>query len=134
MKTAITILTTLALTTVIACSMSSRGGSMSGGEGFRISTPTFDTKLKQGETQNVTISLKRGEYFKRDVKLEIRPSEGISVEPTEVLVKGSDNPDVQLQIAAATDANLGEYRVHIRGTPDTGEPTSTDFKVKVVAP
>jgi uncharacterized membrane protein len=134
MKTAITILTTLALTTVIACSMSSRGGSMSGGEGFRISTPTFDTKLKQGETQNVTISLKRGEYFKRDVKLEIRPSKGISVEPTEVLVKGSDNPDVQLQIAAATDANLGEYRVNIKGTPDTGEPTSTDFKVKVVAP
>lgn len=134
MKTAITILTTLALTTVIACSMSSRGGSMSGGEGFKISTPTFDTKLKQGETQNVTISLKRGEYFKRDVKLEIRPSKGISVEPTEVLVKGSDDPDVQLQIAAATDANLGEYRVHIKGTPETGEPTSTELKVKVVAP
>lgn len=107
---------------------------MSGGEGFRISTPTFDTKLKQGETQNVTISLKRGEYFKRDVKLEIRPSKGISVEPTSVLVRGSDDPDVQLQIAAATDANLGEYRIHIKGTPETGEPTSTELKVKVVAP
>jgi uncharacterized membrane protein len=107
---------------------------MSGGEGFKISTPTFDTKIKQGETKNVTISLDRGEYFKRDVSLEIRPSKGISVEPTKVLVKGSDNPEVQLQIAAASDANLGEYRVHIKGIPETGEPTSTEFTVKVVAP
>ena len=133
MRTVITILMALVLAVVLGC-QSPRGGSMSGGEGFKISTPTFDTKLKQGETQNVTISLKRGEYFKRDVQLEIRPSEGISVKPTSTLVRGSDNPDVQLQIAAATDANLGEYRVHIKGTPETGQPTSTEFKVKVVAP
>ena len=133
MRTAITIAMTLVLAVVLGC-LSPRGGGMSGGEGFKISTPTFETKLKQGETQNVTISLKRGEYFKRDVKLEIRPSEGISVNPTSALVRGSDNPDVQLQIAAATDANLGEYRVHIRGTPETGEATSTELKVKVVAP
>jgi uncharacterized membrane protein len=107
---------------------------MSGGEGFKISTPTFDTQIKQGETQSVTISLQRGEYFKRDVRLEIKASKGISVEPTYVLVEGSDAPDVQLQITAAKDANLGEYRVYIKGTPETGEPTSTEFKVKVVAP
>ena len=133
MKTVITIVMALALTAVFGCE-SPRGGGMSGGEGFRIGTPTFDTKIKQGETQSVTISLQRGEYFKRDVRLEIRPSQGISVEPTEAVVKGSDKPDVQLQIAAAKDANLGEYRVHIKGTPETGEPTSTEFKVKVVAP
>lgn len=133
MKSAITILMTLVLTVVVGC-LSPRGGGMSGGEGFKIGTPTFDTKIKQGETQNVTISLYRGENFKRDVKLEIRPSEGISVDPTQVLVRGSDIPDVQLQITAANDANLGEYRVHIKGTPDTGEPTSTEFKVKVVTP
>ena len=133
MKTAITIVVTLVLTVVLGC-QSPRGGGMSGGEGFKISTPTFGTKIKQGETQSVTISLQRGEYFKRDVRLEIRPSQGIRVEPTEALVKGSDPPDVQLQIAAAKDANLGEYRVHVKGTPETGEPTSTEFKVKVVAP
>jgi len=54
------------------------------------------------------------------VKLEIRPSEGISVEPTSVSGQSSDNPDVQLQIAAAKDANLGEYRIHIKGTPEPG--------------
>ena len=133
MKTTIMIAMTLALTAVFGC-QSPRGGGMSGGEGFKISTPTFDTKIKQGETQSVVISLHRGESFKRDVTLEIRPSKGISVEPTDVLVRGSDNPDVQLQITAAQDANLGEYRVYIKGTPETGEATSTEFKVKVVAP
>lgn len=133
MKTTIMIVMALILTVGLGC-QSPRGGGMSGGEGFKINTPTFDTKIKQGETQSVTISLQRGEYFKRDVKLEIRPSEGISVDPTNVLVRGSDKPDVQLQIAAAKGANLGEYRVHIKGTPETGEPTSTEFKVKVVAP
>jgi uncharacterized membrane protein len=133
MKTVIAIVMMLSLRVVFGC-QSPRGGGMSGGEGFKISTPTFETKIKQGETKNVTISLDRGEYFKRDVRLEIRPSKGITVEPAKVLVKGSDSPEVQLQIAAATDANLGEYRVHIKGTPETGEPTSTEFKVKVVAP
>jgi uncharacterized membrane protein len=133
MKTTLVLVMTLMLTAVFGC-QSPRGGGMSGGEGFKISTPTFDTKIKQGETKNVTISLDRGEYFKRDVRLEIRPSKGINVEPTKVLVKGSDNPEVQLQIAAASDANLGEYRVHIKGIPETGEPTSTEFTVKVVAP
>ncbi len=133
MRTVITILMTFVLTVVLGC-QSPRGGGMSGGEGFKIGTPTFDTRIKQGETQNVTISLHRGEYFKRDVSLEIRPSAGISVNPTSALVRGSDNPDVQLQIAAARDANLGEYRVHVKGIPETGEPTSTEFKVKVVAP
>ena len=76
----------------------------------------------------------RGESFKRDVRLQIKAAKGISVEPTDVLVKGSDTPDVPLQIAAPSDAAIGEYRVYVKGTPTTGEPTSVEFKVKVVAP
>ena len=133
MKTAMTIVMTLALTGVLGC-MSPKGGSMSQGEGFKISVPTFDTKVKQGDRQTVTVSLHRGESFKRDVTLEIRAAQGISVEPTNVLVKGSDAPDVQLQIAAPRDAAIGEYRIYVKGTPATGEPTSMEFKVKVVAP
>ena len=133
MKTVIAIAMTLALTAVFGCE-SPRGGGMSGGEGFKIAVPTFTAEIKQGETQSVTVSLHRGESFKRDVKLEIRPAKGISVEPTHALVRGSDNPDVQLRITAAKDADLGEYRVYVKGTPEKGEPTSVDFNVKVVAP
>ena len=107
---------------------------MSQGEGFRIAVPTFDTEVKQGDRQTVTVSLHRGESFKRDVRLQIKAAKGISVEPTDVLVKGSDAPDVQLQIAAPKDAAIGEYHVYVKGTPETGESTSVEFKVKVVAP
>ena len=133
---AITIVLMLVLATVSGCyeSNSQKGGSVLLGEDFKISVPYFDTKVKQGEVKNVTVSLKRGEYFKQDVKLQIKASTGISVDPTYVLVKASDKPDVQLRISAAKDSALGGYLVSVTGTPTTGESTSTEFNVKVVAP
>ena len=107
---------------------------MSRDEGFKIAVPTFETVVKQGELQTVSVSIQRGESFKRDVRLEIKASKGIGVTPSNVLVKAGDKPDVQLRITAAKDAALGEYRVYVTGTPDTGQPTSAEFKVKVVAP
>ena len=103
-------------------------------EGFKITVPTFDTNVKQGEVRAVTVSLQRGAYFKQDVKLQIQASKGISVDPTEVLVKASESPDVQLRITTTKDTALGAYRVSVKATPPTGEPTSTAFTVKVVAP
>jgi len=125
----------LALATVSGCQSSSpRGGSEFKDEGFKIAVPTFSTEVKQGEVQIVTVSLERGEYFKQDVKLQIKAAKGISVDPTSVIIKASGKPDVQLRIAAAQNAALGEYRVSVRGIPKTGEPTSTEFNVKVVSP
>jgi len=80
------------------------------------------------------VSLQRGDLFKRDVKLEIKPSKGISVDPTRALIKASGKPEVQLRITAAKDAALGEYRVYVKGKPESGEPTQVEFAVKVVAP
>jgi uncharacterized membrane protein len=103
-------------------------------EGFRIGVPTFTTDVKQGEVQTVTVSLKRDSLFKLDVTLQVKAARGISVEPSSVTIKASDKPDVQLQIAAPKDAALGEYPVVVKGTPETGEPTSVGFTVKVVSP
>jgi uncharacterized membrane protein len=133
MKTAIGIVTSLLFVGALGCA-SPRGGGMSGGEGFNIGTPTFGTLIKQGETASTTVSLHRGEYFKRDVTLEIKASKGIRVEPTEALIKASEKPDVHLRITADKDAALGEYKVYLKGTPETGESTSTEFTVKVVSP
>jgi uncharacterized membrane protein len=134
MKRSMMIVVTVALTAAVGCSLSNRGGGVSTDEGFRIAVPALDTQVKQGELQTVTVSVHRGEYFKRDVKLQIRASKGISVEPTSAWVKAGDKPDVQLRIAAARDAALGEYRIYVEGTPASGQPTSVEFKVKVVAP
>jgi len=134
MKTAIVILTTLALGILAGCQRSPRGGSTVKEEGFKIAAPTFNTEIKQGELQTVTVSLRRDAYFKQDVELQIKAGKGISVEPTSVTVRASDKAEVQLQITAAKDAALGEYPVVVKGTPETGEPTSVGFTVKVVAP
>jgi uncharacterized membrane protein len=131
---AITIVLTLVLAAVSNGADSPKGGSVGKGEGFRIDVPTFDVKVKQGETQSVTIKVERGESFKQDVKLVIETAKGISVEPTKVVVKASDKPDVQITITVPKDAALGEYLVTVTGTPTTGEPTSVEFKVKVEAP
>lgn len=135
MKNVITIVLTLALMAVSGClSNSSRGGSVRKGEGFTIAVPILSTEIKQGQTQNVVVSLERGDYFKQDVKLQIKTTTGLSVDPTSVVIKASEKPDVQIKIAAAQNAALGEYRVTVVGTPNTGESTSTEFKVKVTAP
>jgi uncharacterized membrane protein len=130
---AITIVLALVLAAVSSCKDSPKGGSVGKGEGFKIDVPTFDTKVKPGEIQTVTIKLQRGESFKQDVKLEIEADKGISIDPAKVLVKASDKPDVQLTITAPKDAALGEYIISVTGTPKTGEQTSMEFKVKVVA-
>jgi len=135
MKTAIAIAMTLAVAAGLGCeSTSPRGGGMAQDEGFKIVVPSSTTEIKQGEVQTVVVSLQRGEFFKRDVTLEIKPSKGISVDPTNALIKASAKPDAQLRITAAKNAALGEYRVYVKGTPETGEPTSVEFTVKVVAP
>jgi uncharacterized membrane protein len=131
---AIMVVLTLALTIVSYGTDSAKGGSVAKGEGFKIDVPTFDVKVKQGETQSVAIKLQRGESFKQDVTLAIAADKGISIEPEKVVVKASDKPIVDLTITVPKDAALGEYKITVTGTPTTGEATSVEFKVKVIAP
>ena len=135
MKTVIAIVLMSAMAAMYGCQSSSpRGGGMTKDVGFKIAVPTFTTDIKQGETRSVAILLERGDYFKQDVKLQIQSPKGISVEPTSVLIKSSDKPDVQIRITVPEDASIGEYIVYVKGEPETGETTSTVFYVKVVTP
>ena len=135
MKTAVTIVVTLTLIALCGCQSSSpRGGGMTKNVGFKIAVPTFSTEIKQGQTQSVTVTLERGDLFKQDVRLQFGTSTGISINPTNVLIKASDQPEVQLRVTAAQNAAFGEYRISVKGTPETGESTSTSFTVKVVVP
>lgn len=142
MKKVISIMIVLTLVlAVVSCTDDSpkagpKGGLVGKGEGFKIDVPTFDTKIKQGEVQSVIVSLDRGESFKQDVTLEIKlvDGKGITFDPATALVKAGDKPDVQIQVSAAKDAAISEYRVSVTGTPKTGESASTEFNVKVVSP
>jgi uncharacterized membrane protein len=124
----------LSLVMVTGCksTVSPQGGVLPQDKEFTIVVPTHST-VKQGESIPVNVSLNRGSFFKRNVQLEIN-AEGVGVTPAEVLIKASEKPEAQLQIAAPRDAALGEYRVYVNATPASGKTTSTEFTVKVVAP
>ena len=75
MKTAIVILTALAVLPLIGCG-SPRGGGMSSDEGFSLSKPFFTTSVKQGDRKTVTVSVDRDKYFKEDVRLQATATPG----------------------------------------------------------
>jgi len=134
MKIQIALVMMLALLANTGCqstNVSSQGGIAPINEAFSITVPKAMT-VKQGTNTAITVALNRGDYFKQDVELDLTTS-GIVITPNSVLVKASDKPDVQCQIAVARDAAIGDYRVTVTGTPTKGTATSTVFIVSVAA-
>jgi uncharacterized membrane protein len=134
MKTLIAMFMMLALMAGSGCQStknSGQGGIVPVNEQFSITVPASNT-IKQGAETTITVSLNRADYFKQDVQLDIEAT-GIRVLPSRTLIKASDKPSVKLQIEADRDAALGEYRVSVKGTPTSGNPTSIVFTVTVEA-
>lgn len=115
------------------CTTSSQGGPMGSDQGFKIHVPEFGATVKQGEIKSAKVTLKRGKYFKQDVTVKLEASRGISVKPTDVIVKASEEPTIPIQITVPKDAAIGEYRIHVQGTPESGALTAINMKVKVKA-
>jgi len=132
MRTVIALVLTVGLVGICGCRASSPlGGATEKGEGFKILARRFTLDMDQGDVKTIKVSLKRGDYFKQDVHLKISVPENLTVDPNDIMVRASDQPDVELKITAATDAALGKYRIGIKATPVTGEPTSAELVVKV---
>ena len=123
----------IAAATLTGCTKSSEEGGRAGNDTFRIAVPALATDIKQGELQTVRLALERGAGFKQRVKLEVKAPTGIQVEPSSATVEPSDKGDVQLKITVAKDAAIGEHKIQVKGTPDKGEPTETEFKITVSA-
>ena len=101
--------------------------------GFRIQIRDRSMTIKQGDVKTARVTLRRGDYFKQDVRLEVSYPQGIRVEPNDVWIEASVRPGVELRVTAEVDAALGKYPVTIKGTPETGEPTSDELMVEVKA-
>ena len=135
MKTLNLSVAALVLAGMLGCATSSpRGGGMSYDEGFNVVIPHSEIELQQGAVQTQNLTLLRGDNFKQNVKLAFKADKGISVDPSSLTIKASAQPEAQIRVGAAKDAALGEYRVTLTGTPDHGEQTHAEFRVKVVAP
>jgi uncharacterized membrane protein len=115
------------------CKSKSEEGGGAGNDTFKIVVPAMATDVKQGEIQTVRVAVERGDGFKQRVKLELKAHAGIQVEPSDATVQPGDKGDVQLKITAAADAPLGEHKIMVKGTPDKGEPTETEFTITVNA-
>ncbi len=123
----------IAAAALTGCPKSSKEGGRAGNDTFRISVPAMATAINQGELQTVRVAVERGEGFKQGVRLEMKAPPGVQVEPSSTTVQPGDEGDVQLKITVAKDAGIGEHKILVKGTPDKGEPTETEFKINVSA-
>src|ERR1700722_19521957 len=78
---------------------------------FKISLPTFETGLKQGESKLVKVGISRGKNFDQDVSLDFgKLPTGITATPDKPTIKKGDK-DAEVTLAAGKDAPLGDYTV-----------------------
>jgi len=100
-------------------------------ETFMLNVPSLATKLKQGESKTVTISLKRGTNFDEDVTLKFDDvPQGVTIEPTNPKIARSEK-ETQLTIKAAKDAAVGNFTIKVSGEPTRGKPATNTLNVTV---
>ena len=129
------LLSAAALVAFVGCNKSPEGGTPNTKSSFKLSLPTSTPMkdIKQGDTATLDASIDRGSEFKKDVKLSVAKPDKIEVKLNKDMVKASEDTKFTITVAPAKDAALGEHTIKITGTPDGGgEPTSGEFKVKVI--
>jgi uncharacterized membrane protein len=142
MKTTLVLLLLLGLVAFTGCDKGTQGGpgatnpSNRNGIGqaddtFKLTTPTFSTSLKQGESKVVDIGIKRGKNFDQDVSLKFdNLPKGVSVEPAAPALKHGDD-DAKVTIKAANDAAVGDFTVKVTGHPAKGADAANELKLTV---
>lgn len=109
----------------------STGGTPGTKDSFTLKGPAMSTTLKQGERQQVKLTLDRGSDFKKAVKLTADAPKGLKVDLSTHSVAPADAADVAMTVEADKDAPLGEHKIHVTATPESGNPSAIDVTVKV---
>lgn len=101
---------------------------------FHLSIPGSTKTLKQGESQTVSVDIKRDKRFDQDVALQYSElPAGISLEPSDPVIKNGET-DSLLTLKAADDAALGEFTIKVVGQPTKGADAHTELKMIVIKP
>jgi hypothetical protein len=98
---------------------------------FSLSVPTLATSLKQGETKEAKIGIKRGKNFDQKVAVSFENlPKGVTIEPAKVEVpEGSD--EAKVSIKADDNAAIGDTKVKVIGHPTSGPDATNDMNIKV---
>jgi uncharacterized membrane protein len=98
---------------------------------FKLSLPTFSTKIKQGETKEIDIGIKRGKNFGEDVSIKFEElPRGVTIDPAAPTIKSEDK-EVKLSLKAAKEAALGDFTIKVSGHPEKGADSTNEMKVTV---
>lgn len=93
---------------------------------FTLDMPNLSTDITQGETQNVTIGINRGDNFDQNVTLQLTNiPKGVTITPEQPVLKAGDE-EIVLAVAAAADAALGDFTIAVSGQPSTGGANATN--------
>lgn len=97
---------------------------------FKLAVPATETDLKQGEREDVTISIDRGDNFTQEVKLQFKPPAGIKITPADARIKSGEK-QVAVTVEAAADAKPGETNIEVIAVPESGKSVTMQMKVEV---
>jgi uncharacterized membrane protein len=100
-------------------------------ETFTIDVPLLTTRVRQGESDTVDISLNRGRDFDEDVTLSFdNLPKGVTIDPASPKIKASDKK-VTITVKAAPDAALGEFSINVLARPSKGNDAKNKLKITV---
>jgi uncharacterized membrane protein len=98
---------------------------------FSLHTPLLSTRVKQGASDIVTISVKRGKNFDEDVALSFdKVPDHVTLDPKAPTIKKGDN-DVKVTIKAGEDAGLGDHEITVTGKPTKGPGVNEKLKLTI---
>lgn len=89
-------------------------------ETFKVTVPTLSTSVKQEESVDITIGIKRGTNFDDDVTVKLgKLPEGVTVTPAQPVIPHGAS-EIQVNVTAAADAAIGDFTVSVTGVPAKG--------------
>jgi len=132
----------LALAPVGCGNKSPEGGTPGTKDSFTISAPSGTGSsmtaptIKQDTRQTIELTVKaNSEFGGKKVTLKTEAPKGLhaTVKPETVDLAAGHEAKVQLEVHADKDAPVGEATIKVSGTPEKGNPTTDNVKVKVEA-
>src|ERR1700722_5223344 len=98
---------------------------------FILDVPMTSTKLKQGETKEVAISVARGGHFDEDVTLKFTGvPKGVTLNPASPIIRHGEKA-TKITVAAADTASLGDFTLKVIGKPTKGADATNEFKIVI---
>ena len=100
-------------------------------ETFSLKPPATSTTVKQGETKEITIGMKRGKNFSESVTLSFEDvPKGVTIEPSKPTIDGGKD-EAKITVKAADNAEVGDHVIKVTGHPSSGPDATNELKLKV---